>query len=184
MKETWVQSLGWEDPLEEGVATCSSILAQRIQWTENPWGLESMGLQRVRYNWSKVACIHALKRVKISFTFPKNIYVKWIVTIVLHGKYAIIRSQGSEANLQHGSEDVLQEFQKSSRWVYWIPALTVLLILIGLTTSDRNQIINQHSKLSQVFQRKTIRKITKKTNIVTKLPRKLSILLSLSTVFL
>ena len=43
MQETWVQSLGWEDLLEEGVATHSSILAWRIPWTEEPGGLQYMG---------------------------------------------------------------------------------------------------------------------------------------------
>ena len=43
-----VQSLGWEDPLEEGMATHSSILAWRILWTEEPGGLRSIGLQGVR----------------------------------------------------------------------------------------------------------------------------------------
>ena len=47
MQETWVQSLGGEDPLEEGMATHSSILAWRIPWTEEPGGLQSMGSQRV-----------------------------------------------------------------------------------------------------------------------------------------
>ena len=46
-QETWVRSLGWEDPLEEGMATHSSILAWRIPWTEEPDGLQSMGLHRV-----------------------------------------------------------------------------------------------------------------------------------------
>ena len=50
MWETWVQSLGWEDPLEEEMATHSSILAWRIFWTEEPGGLQSMGLQRVGSN--------------------------------------------------------------------------------------------------------------------------------------
>ena len=45
MWETWVQSLGWEDPLEEGMATHSSILAWRIPWTEEPDGQQSMELQ-------------------------------------------------------------------------------------------------------------------------------------------
>ena len=48
IQETWVQSLGWEDPLEKGMATHSSILAWRIQWTEEPDWLQSMELQRVR----------------------------------------------------------------------------------------------------------------------------------------
>ena len=45
--ETWVRSLGWEDPLEEERATHSSILAWRIPWTEGPDGLQFMGSQRV-----------------------------------------------------------------------------------------------------------------------------------------
>ena len=45
MWETWVQSLGWEDLLEKGMATYSSILAWRIPWREEPGGLQSMGLQ-------------------------------------------------------------------------------------------------------------------------------------------
>ena len=50
MQETWVQSLGWEDPLEKEMATHSSTLAWKIPWTEGPGGLQSMGLQRVRHN--------------------------------------------------------------------------------------------------------------------------------------
>ena len=50
MWDTQVQSLGQEDPLEEEMATHSSILTWEIQWTEEPGGLQSMGLQRVRYN--------------------------------------------------------------------------------------------------------------------------------------
>ena len=49
-EETWVQSLGWEDPLEEEMATHSSILAMEISWTEKPGRLQSMGLQRVGHN--------------------------------------------------------------------------------------------------------------------------------------
>ena len=45
MQETRVQSLGWEDPPEKGMATPSSILAWRIPWTEEPGGLQTMGLQ-------------------------------------------------------------------------------------------------------------------------------------------
>ena len=50
MQETWVQSLGQEDLLEEGIATHSSILAWRIPWTEEPGGLHSMGSQRLGHN--------------------------------------------------------------------------------------------------------------------------------------
>ena len=50
MQETWVRSLGQEDPLEKEMATHSSILAWRIQCTEEPGGLQSMGLQRVGHD--------------------------------------------------------------------------------------------------------------------------------------
>ena len=48
MQETWVRSLGQEDPLEKEMATHSSILAWKIPWAEEPGRLQSMGLQRVR----------------------------------------------------------------------------------------------------------------------------------------
>ena len=50
MRETWVQSLVWEDPLEKEMATHSSTLAWKIPWMEEPGRLQSMGSQRVRYN--------------------------------------------------------------------------------------------------------------------------------------
>ena len=52
MRETRVQSLGWEDPLEKEMATHSSTLAWRIPWMEEPGRLQSMGLQRVRHDWA------------------------------------------------------------------------------------------------------------------------------------
>ena len=51
MQETWVRSLGQEDPLEMGMATHSSILAWRIPWTEAPDRLQSMGSQ----NWTRLS---------------------------------------------------------------------------------------------------------------------------------
>ena len=48
VQETWVQSMGQEDPLEKGMATHSSILVWKIPWTEEPGRLQSMGSQRVR----------------------------------------------------------------------------------------------------------------------------------------
>ena len=72
MQEIPVQSLGREDTLEEGMATHSSILAWRIPWTEEPGGLWSMWLQRVRRNWSNWARTHFLTRV-----FLRN-HLHWI----------------------------------------------------------------------------------------------------------
>ena len=51
-QEMWVLSLGQEDPLEEGMAAESSILAWRVPWTEGPGRLQSIGLQRVRHDWA------------------------------------------------------------------------------------------------------------------------------------
>ena len=50
MRETWVQSLGWEDPLEKEMATHSSTLAWKIPWTEEPGRLQPMGSQRVGHD--------------------------------------------------------------------------------------------------------------------------------------
>ena len=52
MQETLVQTLGWEDPLEQGMASHSSILAWRIPWTEEPGGLQSMGFAR---SWTRMS---------------------------------------------------------------------------------------------------------------------------------
>ena len=50
MRETWVRTLGWKDPLEKGMATHSSVLAWRIPWMEELGGLQSMGSQRAGHN--------------------------------------------------------------------------------------------------------------------------------------
>ena len=50
LQETWVRSLGGEDPLEQGLAAHSSVLAWRVPWTEEPGGSQSTGLQRIRHN--------------------------------------------------------------------------------------------------------------------------------------
>ena len=56
--ETQALSLGWEDPLEEGTATHSIILAWRMSWTEEPGQLQSVALHRVGHNISDLACMH------------------------------------------------------------------------------------------------------------------------------
>ena len=64
-QETRVWLLGQEDPLEEGVAICSSILAWRIPWTEEPGGLQPKGLQRVGHDWSDWAHMHIRASLKL-----------------------------------------------------------------------------------------------------------------------
>ena len=57
----WVWSLGWEDPLEEEMATHFSILAWNIPWTEEIGGPQSIGSQRVRHDWSNLSCMRTLQ---------------------------------------------------------------------------------------------------------------------------
>ena len=52
MQKTWVLSLGWEDPLEKGMATHFNILAWRIPWTDRAWRATVHGSQRVRHDWA------------------------------------------------------------------------------------------------------------------------------------
>ena len=62
MQETQVQSLGWEDPLEKGMPTHSSILAWRIPWTEGAWWVtvhSPWGSQRVRHDWVTNTLVHS-----------------------------------------------------------------------------------------------------------------------------
>ena len=73
IKEMWVRSLGWGHPLEEGVATHSSIVAWRIPWTEEPGRLQSMESQRVRHDWSDLACMHSISTVNISISISQFI---------------------------------------------------------------------------------------------------------------
>ena len=70
MRETWVRSLGWEDPLEKEMATYSSILAWRIPWTEEPGRLQSTGSQRVGHDWA-TSLTHSQKLVLYRHTFKE-----------------------------------------------------------------------------------------------------------------
>ena len=74
MQETWVQSLGWEDPLEEGMAIHSSILAGIIPWTEESGGLQPMGLQQniKLYSSRSLLVIYLLKKI---------IWLHWVLAV-------------------------------------------------------------------------------------------------------
>ena len=77
MRETWIRSLGWEDPLEKGKATHSSILAWRISWIEEPGRLQSMGLQRVKHHQVTFTFhfILVLKRAQLSSLLQKLTHI-------------------------------------------------------------------------------------------------------------
>ena len=83
VQETWVQSLGWEDPLEEGMATQSSILAWRIPWTGEPGGLQSMGSHRVKDNRATNA--HARKTIIDSHSWGPTVKKPNSFSITPHG---------------------------------------------------------------------------------------------------
>ena len=74
--ERWVPPLGWEDHLEQGRATHSSILAWRIPCTENPGGLQSIGLHRIRHYWSNLAWMHSCTAVKTLYMLCRN-WICW-----------------------------------------------------------------------------------------------------------
>ena len=80
VRETRDQSLGWEDLLEKGMATHSSILAWTILWTEEPGKLQSMSLQRVRHDWSDLAhtargCFNVLRQFLL-FDKVNQLYIR------------------------------------------------------------------------------------------------------------
>ena len=77
MQETWVRSLSREDPLEEGMATHSSILAWRIPQTEEPGGQQFTGSQGGGHNWGTLTHIHARKR-------PCKVWATNLSRLVLH----------------------------------------------------------------------------------------------------
>ena len=84
MKEILVQSLGREDPLEEGIATHSCILTWEIPWTEEPGGLQSIGSQRVRHDWSNLACMHTF-RLFSKASYPKVLSYPFMLLPTLLG---------------------------------------------------------------------------------------------------
>ena len=88
MPETWVWSLGWENPLEREMATHSSTLAWKIPWTEEPGRLQSMGSQRVGYDWATSLSLSLqynfiliwLKRQRVYFQIRSNSQVPRVST--------------------------------------------------------------------------------------------------------
>jgi len=117
MWETWVQSLGWEDPLEEGMATYSIILAQRIPMDRGTW-LQSMGSQRVGHDWvTKQQWPQDWKRT-IFITIPKNGSTKecakhQTVTLISHASKVMLKIL--QSRLQHYVSQELPDVQAGFR---------------------------------------------------------------------
>ena len=79
--------LGWEDPLEEGMAIHSSILAWRIPWTEEPGRLQSVPSQRVGHNWSYFTYTHSTFRLCIFLNQQASIVILCVNIQMLHGGF-------------------------------------------------------------------------------------------------
>ena len=75
--ETWVRSLGWEDPLEEGMATTPVFWPGESPWTEEPGGLQSMGSRRVRYDWVTKHSIAHMSGWPCMKGAPKSTWLQW-----------------------------------------------------------------------------------------------------------
>ena len=107
MQENWVLSLCWEDPLENGTATHSSLLAWRIPWTEDCGRLQSMGSQRVRHGWATFT--PALQSDSLPSEPPRKSYIisyVYLVAQVAKNLPAMqetqVRSLGQEDPLEKG----------------------------------------------------------------------------------
>ena len=114
LQETWVKSLGGEDPLEEGMATHCSILAWRIPRSEETGELQSMGLQRVGHDWSHLACTHAHQNKCYGLNGLNNRH--WFLTVLKAGKY---EDQG--ANRFSSVESEKWKCYSLSRVWFWEP---------------------------------------------------------------
>ena len=78
IQETWVRSLGRKDPLEEEMATYTSIIAWRIPWREEPGRLQSMGLQRVGHGGATSLSLSALKLEDLTAPYIISVYPKFL----------------------------------------------------------------------------------------------------------
>ena len=108
IKKTWVQFLGREDSLEEGMATHYSVLAWRTPWTEEPGRLQSTGLQRFGHDWSNLAHTHRERWVEEGKSCTE-----------------ILRPEmGLMAALQTKAESTGKEiFRSKMTWPYWTRAV-------------------------------------------------------------
>ena len=119
-QEMPVRPLGWEDPLEEGMATNSSILAWRIPCTEEAGRLQSMGSQRIRQDWSDLACTHTrlkgavlysrVKRIKERKEFKSPLVLIYITPRHANGVWETSFKVFDEGNQQNSNSRLVIQF--------------------------------------------------------------------------
>ena len=140
MRETWVQSLGWKDTLEESMATHCSILARRIPWTEEPGGPQSMGFK-------ELDTAEQLTHFHFSLLIRSVTLSKYIYLFVSRSLFLLKRNNSSTFLLM--SEWVLVFNQEVEPNEYWIKAALQELHLIhcgkNLGSKGQEQVFNQLS---------------------------------------
>ena len=169
MLEMQDPSLGREDPLEEEMATHSSILAWRSPWTEKPGGLQSTGFQRVTHPWSNWACMHTHTSVNIksiiiltqwhslnqkslrkrcaSFNYPTT----KISVLSLPEIWFIIRKSYDNARLAPTVQDLLQQSALFKLFAFLTASLLLLFAFLGITTLQVRREKNFKENVFTVF---------------------------------
>jgi len=136
MKEMWVWSLGWECPVEEGMATHSSIVRE-IPWTEELDNLQFIGLQRVRHDWSKWARTHILE---VIYSIFENI-LKAVIIVpmtffhdVISGNKAKIFSRCFRVGEMFQKQDVSEPWEKYqiTNHLFWNFSKSECLTMSGI----------------------------------------------------
>ena len=122
MLETWVWSLGQEDPLEKGMATHASILAWRIPWAEEPGGLQSIGLQRVRHDWITNIYIQTYLDT-LKWTWAK-LHLASISSYLIRKPWWCFRS-----NCMSISSDLTSNSPRNG-WIFFIPQCSITMEMV------------------------------------------------------
>ena len=119
MRETWVRSLGREDPLEKEMATHSCILAWRIPWMEEPGGLQSMGLQRVGHDW--VTSLSLSLSLLTTCMWVQAILYLWVLLYFLIYLTTVILKETSVWSFKQLNCCFVLFLCRRLRDVHWIP---------------------------------------------------------------
>ena len=123
VQETWVWSLGQEDPLEKEMATHSSTLAWKIPWTEEHNRLQSMGLQRVRHDWATSLHFTYSKSPRLCSVLYLNSYL-WCRQNGLFKKDSVVLSRPG-VKLFGGSSFLGKMSSRSTAWHAWLSLLAL-----------------------------------------------------------
>ena len=131
MWETWVWSLGWEDPLEKRMITDSSILAWKIPWTEEPGGLESMGSQRVSHDL-------------VTNTETQAFFHDYVILLLMIS-HCLNCCLFSSITLCADTKDTLRVFSWCSLWKG-----SMVRVQVKVPSLARREVVNNHPRSGSV----------------------------------